>query len=151
MLWTKAWKAIFNVERRQTQEVWAVALIIRMLDVSDAVSFFRCALNVKLLSRITPRRRGVVLTRTFGLPIKIVGFQELLFDQVEKGHTSLFSAFKFNFHSWAAGLLDYWLGRSFSIFLFTSCSKDRDVISKEGNNCIVVECRGQIVNVEQEE
>ena len=24
----------------------------------------------------------------------------LSFDQVEKGHTSLFSAFKFNFHSW---------------------------------------------------
>ena len=32
--------------------------------------------------------------------MKIVGFQELLLDHVEKGHTSLFSAFKFNFHSW---------------------------------------------------
>ena len=84
----------------QPQEVWAVALIIRMLDASDAVSFFRCALKVKLLSGIIPRRRGVVLTRTFWLPIKIVGFQELLFHQVEKGHTSLFSTFKFDFHSW---------------------------------------------------
>ena len=71
-----------------------------MLDASDVVSFFKCALNLKLLSRITPRRRGVVLTRTFCLSIKIAGFQELSFDQVEKGHTSLFSAFKFNFHSW---------------------------------------------------
>ena len=32
--------------------------------------------------------------------MKIVGFQELSLNQVEKGHTSLFSAFKFNFHSW---------------------------------------------------
>ena len=32
--------------------------------------------------------------------MKIVGFQELSLDQVEKGHTSLFSVFKFNFHSW---------------------------------------------------
>ena len=41
-----------------------------------------------------------MLTQTFRLPMKIDGFQELSLDQVEKGHTSLFSAFKFNFHSW---------------------------------------------------
>ena len=29
--------------------------------------------------------------------------------------------------------------------------EDRDVIGKESNNCIVVECRGQIINVEQQE
>ena len=29
-----------------------------------------------------------------------IGFQVPLLDQVEKGHTSLLSAFKFNFHSW---------------------------------------------------
>ena len=75
------------------QEVWAVALIIRMLDASEVVSLFRCALKVKLLFKITPRRRRVVLTWVFWLSIKIVGFQELLLDQVEKRHTSLFSAF----------------------------------------------------------
>ena len=32
-----------------------MALIIRMLDTSEVVSFFRCALKVKLLSKITPR------------------------------------------------------------------------------------------------
>ena len=32
-----------------------MALIIRMLDASEVVSFFRCALKVKLLSKITPR------------------------------------------------------------------------------------------------
>ena len=32
--------------------------------------------------------------------MKIDGVQELSLDQVEKGHTSLFSGFKFNFHSW---------------------------------------------------
>lgn len=30
--------------------------------------------------------------------MKIIGHQRLSFDQVEKEHTSLFSAFKFNFH-----------------------------------------------------
>ena len=74
--------------------------MIRILDASEVVSFLICALKVRLLSKITPRRRGVVLTRTFRLPMKIDGFQELSLDQVEKGHTSLFSAFKFNFHSW---------------------------------------------------
>ena len=73
-----------------------MALIIRVLDVNDSNSFFRCALNAKLLSRITPRRRGVVLTRTFCVLIKIVGFEELSFAQEEKGHISLLSAFKFN-------------------------------------------------------
>ena len=43
------------MECHQPQEVWAVALIIRMLDASEVVSFFRCALKVKLLSKITPR------------------------------------------------------------------------------------------------
>ena len=42
----------------------------------------------------------MLLTRTLSLPIKIVGYQKLSFDQVEKGHTLLFSAFKFNFQSW---------------------------------------------------
>ena len=76
-----------------------MAPIIQMLYVSDTDSFFRCALNVKLLSRITPRRREVVLTRTFCVFIKIVGFQELSCDQGEKGQTSLLPAFKFNFQT----------------------------------------------------
>ena len=76
-----------------------MALIMQMLDVSDANSFFRCALNVKLLSRITPRIRGVVLMQTLCVSIKIVGFQEVSFDHIEKGHTSLLSEFKFNFHT----------------------------------------------------
>ena len=49
--------------------------------------------------------------------IKIVAFEELSFDQVEKGYTSLLSAF------------------------FMICSEDRDAIDKEGNNCIVVKRR----------
>ena len=86
--------------RCQPQEVWALALMIRILDACEVVSFLICALKVKPLSKITPRRRGVVLTQTFRLPIKIDGFQELSLDQVVKGHTSLFSPFKFNYHSW---------------------------------------------------
>ena len=74
--------------------------MIHILDASEVVSFLICALKIRRLSKITPRRQGVVLTRTFRLPMKIDGFQELSLDQVEKGHTSLFSAFKFNFHSW---------------------------------------------------
>ena len=85
---------------RQPQEVWDLALMIHILDASEVVSFLICALKIRLQSKITPRRRGVVLTRTFRLPIKIDEFQELSLDQVEKGHTSPFSAFKFNFHSW---------------------------------------------------
>ena len=65
----------------------------------EVVNFLRCALKVKLLSRITPTSRGVVLTRTFWVSIKINGFQVLSFDHVEKGHTSLLSAFNFSFHS----------------------------------------------------
>ena len=82
LLQIKAWKAIFRVERLQAQEVCAVALIIRILDVSDAISFFRYALNVKFLSKITLRRRRVVLIQTFWVPMKIVGFQVLSLDQV---------------------------------------------------------------------
>ena len=77
LLRIKAWKAIFSVKQYRLQDVWAVALIIQMLDVSDAVNFVRCALNVKLLSRITLRRQGVVLTRTFWVSVKTVGFQVL--------------------------------------------------------------------------
>ena len=42
----------------------------------------------------------MLLMRTLSLPLKVVGYQKLSFDQVEKGHTLLFSAFKFNFQSW---------------------------------------------------
>ena len=58
-------KGNHRVEKHQPQEVCAVALMIRILDDNDAVTFFRCALNVRLLSRMTPRSQGVVLTRTF--------------------------------------------------------------------------------------
>ena len=88
------------MERRQPQELCAVAPMIQILDESDTVSFFRCTLSGRLLLKMRPRRRGVVLTQTFLVPIKIVGFQVLSFEQVEKGHTSLLSGFKFNFHSW---------------------------------------------------
>ena len=115
-------KGIFSVERRQPQEVWAVTLIIWILDVSDADSFFRCALFVKLLSRITQSRQGVLLTWTLCMLIKIVGFQELSFDQVEKGNTSLLSAFKFNFQNLlqiTTELTTDWAPASASSFLRT--------------------------------
>ena len=83
--------------------------------------------------------------------MKIVGFQELSFDQVEKGHTSLFSAFKFSFHSWLQVTIEFttdWAAASTSS-LFTGCGEDRD-IGRESNNCIVVEYGDEIVNVEQE-
>ena len=41
-----------------------------------------------------------MLTRTFWVLRKIVRFQVLSFDQVEKGHTSFSSVLKFNFYSW---------------------------------------------------
>ena len=31
-----------------------------------------------------------------------------------------------------------------------SCSGDRDIICKESNNYIIVECQGKIINIEQE-
>ena len=36
------------------------------------------------------------------------------------------------------------------MFAFLSCGEDRDIISKDSNNCIVVECGGEFVNEEQE-
>ena len=67
-----------------------------MLDVSDGDSFFRYALNVKLLSRNTPRSSA---DADFLCVNKKVGYRELSFDQVEKGHTSLLPAFKNNFQT----------------------------------------------------
>ena len=90
-------------------------------DDSDAVSFFRCALNIRLLSRMTRRRRGVVLTRTFWVPMKILESEVLSLDQVEKGHTSLLPAFKFNFHSWLQIKIEFttdWVAASASSFLW---------------------------------
>ena len=84
--------------------------------------------------------------------MNIVGFQVLSFDQVEKGRTSLLSALKFNFHSWVQISTEFttdWTAASASSF--TSYSEDADAISKDGNNCIAVKQRSQIVNVKQEE
>ena len=47
-----------------------MALTIRSMDDKDAVSFFKCALNVRLLSRMTLRRLGVTLTQIFWLPMQ---------------------------------------------------------------------------------
>ena len=44
----------------------------------------------------------------------------LSFDQVKKGHTSLFSEFKFNFHSWfqvTTEFTTYWTAATASSFL----------------------------------
>ena len=54
------------------------------------------------------------------MPIKVVGFQGLSFDQVEKGHTSFSSAFKFNFHSSLQITTEFttdWAAASVSCFL----------------------------------
>ena len=51
--------------------------------------------HVKLLSRMTPRRRGVMLTRIFWLVIKRAGWQVLSLDKVEEGHSSLLPPFRF--------------------------------------------------------
>ena len=67
-----------------------------MLDVSDADSFFRYALNVKLLSRNTPRSSVNADFLCVNKKSRIPG---TVFDQVEKGHTSLLSAFKNNFQT----------------------------------------------------
>ena len=48
--------------------------------------------------------------------------QELLFDQVEKRHTSLLSVFKFDFHSWLQITTEFttdWAAASVSSFLQT--------------------------------
>ena len=120
MLRISKWKTVCRVEQCQPQEVCAVALMIRILEESNAVSFFRCALNARLLFKMTPRRQGVVLMWTFWVPIKIVGFQVLSLDQVEKGHTSLLSALKFDFHSWLQVTAEFtteWAAASASSFL----------------------------------
>ena len=49
-------QACCRLEQRQPQEVCAVALMIQSLDDNDVVSFFKCTLNVRLLSRMTLRR-----------------------------------------------------------------------------------------------
>ena len=95
------WKTIFRVERLQAQNVCAVTLMIWRLVDKDVVSFFKYALNLTLLSwLLSLRRRGVTLTRIFWLSRKRAGCQVLSLDQVEKGHTSFLSAFRFSFHSW---------------------------------------------------
>ena len=47
---------------------------------NNVVSFFKCALNVRLLFRMTQRRRGVTLTQIFWLPMKRVSCQVLSLD-----------------------------------------------------------------------
>ena len=51
--------------------------------------------------------------------MKIVGFQVLLLDQTEKGHTSILLVFKFNFHSWLQIKTEFttdWAATAFSVF-----------------------------------
>ena len=47
------------------KEVCAVALMIQILDDSNAVSLFKCALKIRLLPKMAPRRQRMVLTETF--------------------------------------------------------------------------------------
>ena len=54
-----------SVEWNGASPMCAISLLIQILDESDIVIFFKCTLNVRLLSRMTLRKRGVVLTRTF--------------------------------------------------------------------------------------
>ena len=52
--------------------------------------------------------------------MKIVRFEALSLDQVEKGHTSFLPAFKFNFHSWLQIKMECttdWAAASASSFL----------------------------------
>ena len=84
------WNKIFKVEQHYLQDVSAVAWIIWRLDVNEAVNFFMCALNVKLLSRKMPRRQEHCWPKLIGwLPMERTGHQMLLFVQV--GKTSLLS------------------------------------------------------------
>ena len=55
---------IFSVERHQPQDVCGVALMIWKLDDKDAVSFFKCALNLRL-SRMTLIKCGVNVNLSF--------------------------------------------------------------------------------------
>ena len=100
LLQSSAWTAIFRVERLQPQDVCAVARRIQRLCFKEAVNFFLWALNIRLLFRMVPRRYGVKLTQIWLLFMKRASCQVLLLDQVEIGHTSLLSAFRFSFHSW---------------------------------------------------
>ena len=52
--------------------------------------------------------------------MKIVRFEAMSLDQVEKGHTSFLPAFKFNFHSWLQIKMECttdWAAASASSFL----------------------------------
>lgn len=55
---------IFRVERHQPQDVCGVALMIWRVDDKDAVSFFKCALNLRL-SRTTLIKCGVNVSLSF--------------------------------------------------------------------------------------
>ena len=55
---------IFRVEQHQSQDVCGVALMIWRLDDKDAVSFFKCALNLRL-SRMTLIKCGVNVNLIF--------------------------------------------------------------------------------------
>ena len=85
-----------NLENETTPapDVCAVALMILRPDDKDVVSFFKCALNVRLLSRMTQRRNRVRSSPNFLWPMKRAGCQLKLPDQVEKGHTSVLLAFR---------------------------------------------------------
>ena len=124
LLQIKGWKAIFRVKQHHSQNICAVSQRIGRLDFEEAVNYFICALNV----RMTPRRRGVWLTLKT-LSRKRAGCQMLSLDQVEKGHTWLLSALRFNFHIWLQSnteLTTYWEA---ALYL-PSCGKNQDVISK---------------------
>ena len=77
-----------------------------------------------------------------------------MLDQVEKWHTSLFSAFKFNFRSWLQVTTelttDWAVASAFS--LLRAVVRIEAVVSKDSNNCIVVESvvARSLINVEQE-
>ena len=104
-------------------------------DDKDVVSFFKCALNFRLLSRMAQRRNRVMSSQIFLWPMKRAGCQLKLPDQVEKGHTSVLLAFR----TPVQHRVNYWLSIFFGIFKtedaeaaaqsLVNCSEDWDIIA----------------------
>ena len=81
----------------QPQDVCAVTWMMQKLDVNGTFNLFIYVLNVRLLSKIRHRKRGVLLTQICWLPMG-TGCQMLSLDKAEKVHISLLSTFRFNSH-----------------------------------------------------
>lgn len=97
MLWISTWKETFRVDLYQPQDVCAVTWMMQKLDVNRTFNLFIYVLNVRLLSKIRHRKRGVLLTQICWLPMG-TGCQMLSLDKAEKVHISLLSTFRFNSH-----------------------------------------------------